>query len=263
MNIERFTKEIEKIQEIQMTVAEKDAIKSRLLATFEPTPSPWNLSWSRLSYLTSVSVAVFVLVGTTVAFASEKALPGDLLYPVKVNVSEPIRTVLVQTPQAKAEWEAEKINRRLQEAEQLSQKGELDDAKANSIKERIDTNLTKLDESIREARKEDEKRSREIEKKLREKVSEDKKVEMLTTATTSTYVEKDTDTKQDDEDKEEHDIKAFHQELSEQIDKRIENIQKKQLRDTKEEGGDRKDTKEKNDADKKDRRSSRKDSTRD
>jgi hypothetical protein len=66
-----------------------------------------------------------VASGAGISYASERALPGDVLYPVKVSVNEEVRGALATTAEAKASWEAERAQKRLAEAGALAAKGKL------------------------------------------------------------------------------------------------------------------------------------------
>lgn len=81
--------------------------------------------------------AVIVLVGGGTAAAAEGALPGDILYPIKVRVNEEMRATLATTPKAKADWQVSRAERRLEEAATLALSGKLDDA----TRADLDTNL--------------------------------------------------------------------------------------------------------------------------
>src|SRR3989344_1918947 len=82
--------------------------------------------------------AVFVLIiGGGTAAAAEGALPGDILYPVKVHVNEEMRATLTVSPKAKADWQVVRAERRLEEAATLALSGKLDDA----TRAELDTNL--------------------------------------------------------------------------------------------------------------------------
>ncbi|MEK7156321.1 MAG: DUF5667 domain-containing protein, partial [Patescibacteria group bacterium] len=82
--------------------------------------------------------AVFVLIiGGGTAAAAEGALPGDILYPVKVHVNEEMRATLATTPKAKADWQVSRAERRLEEAATLALSGKLDDV----ARAELDTNL--------------------------------------------------------------------------------------------------------------------------
>lgn len=72
-----------------------------------------------------MTVAVFALTSGGVAYAAEGALPGDTLYPVKVAVTEPLRTALAGTPGAKAEWQIALAERRINEAATLAKEERL------------------------------------------------------------------------------------------------------------------------------------------
>lgn len=71
-------------------------------------------------------IAVLALSsGVGISYAAEGALPGDLLYPVKVSVNEEVRAIAATTPEKRAEWEAERAEKRLAEASALAVKGRL------------------------------------------------------------------------------------------------------------------------------------------
>lgn len=83
-----------------------------------------------------ILIITFILVGTgSASFAAEKALPGNILYPIKVNANEELRLLLAGSK--KAEWEAKRLERRLLEAEHLAQKGALDASHASELQNRI------------------------------------------------------------------------------------------------------------------------------
>ena len=67
-----------------------------------------------------------IALGGGASFAAESAVPGDMLYPVKVQVNEQVRAALAVSAEADAEWEATLAERRLDEAHKLEAKGELD-----------------------------------------------------------------------------------------------------------------------------------------
>lgn len=67
---------------------------------------------------TIVIVLVAVVFGSTSAYA-EKAIPGDSLYGMKVNVNEKVAGVFSITKEEKAEWQERLVERRLDEATKL------------------------------------------------------------------------------------------------------------------------------------------------
>jgi hypothetical protein len=73
----------------------------------------------RFALQTVAACCILVVLGNSVAFAAEEALPGDSLYAVKVNIVEPVRAFIAVTPEAKAQWASDCVRRRLVEAERL------------------------------------------------------------------------------------------------------------------------------------------------
>ncbi len=80
-------------------------------------------SFSRFQLKFMPLFATFLLVallGGGTSFAAQGALPGDALYPVKVGINEEVRASLTFGAQAKAEWETERLSRRLEEKAALA-----------------------------------------------------------------------------------------------------------------------------------------------
>lgn len=69
--------------------------------------------------------ATLLLVTGGVSYAAEGALPGDLLYGVKVGVTESLMTALTPAGDAQADWQIEIAERRLHEAAELAHAGRL------------------------------------------------------------------------------------------------------------------------------------------
>jgi hypothetical protein len=96
-----------------------------------------------LSYVIARPVAlvsallVFFMITAGTSYAAEGSLPDDLLYPIKIHVTEPIRAAFAVTPQAKAQWNIGRTAKRLQEAEQLSASETLDTSDVQVLNELI------------------------------------------------------------------------------------------------------------------------------
>ena len=89
----------------------------------------------------SMSLVVLILVtsvGGGVAFAAEDTLPGDFLYPLKVNVTEPMRERMRLDPDIRARWAEKRIKRRLEETEQLFKGGQITEERLGMIQNRIE-----------------------------------------------------------------------------------------------------------------------------
>ncbi|MEK7601451.1 MAG: DUF5667 domain-containing protein [Patescibacteria group bacterium] len=86
----------------------------------------WSGAWlfSPRPFATALVLALFV-TSTGISYAAQGALPGDALYPVKVNVNEPVAGALAVTNSAKAEWAMSVAGKRLEEAATLAAEGRL------------------------------------------------------------------------------------------------------------------------------------------
>jgi hypothetical protein len=85
---------------------------------------------------------IAVILGASAVYASEQSLPGDLLYPIKTKITEPIETALAITPQAKAEVETKFAERRLKEAEALDKMGRLTPKLDKEISKKFDSHVS-------------------------------------------------------------------------------------------------------------------------
>ena len=66
-----------------------------------------------------ILILALMFGGGGVSYAAEGAVPGDVLYPIKVSVNEEARDLVTFSPEAKADWESRLVERRLEEAEKL------------------------------------------------------------------------------------------------------------------------------------------------
>lgn len=102
-------------------------------------PSPVHVTQSPYVFASPVwmrafaAVLLVVFVGGGTASAAQGALPGDLLYPVKVSINEKVEAALTSNVAAKAEVEAKFAERRIEEAQALASQDRLDTPKADMI----------------------------------------------------------------------------------------------------------------------------------
>jgi hypothetical protein len=127
---EQFNKEAEKIK---MTPEERGLVRERILSFMEVHTLPQTETEvvtprasfaSYFHYWKQAGVAFVVMLMLTPVLA-EDALPGDMLYPLKVRINEEVRGYLAFSPHEKIAWETTRIERRLAEARLLSLSGEL------------------------------------------------------------------------------------------------------------------------------------------
>lgn len=91
------------------------------------------LSLLKPKSMTALIIAIALVAGGGTSFAAERAVPGDLLYSVKTEVNENIKSALAFSHEAEAKLQARLAQERLEEAETLAARGSLDAATAARI----------------------------------------------------------------------------------------------------------------------------------
>ena len=202
---------ISEIKGIVMTDAEKKRIYEGVLSTVNkpsPVKSPWSFSTisfiftrTRFAYYVIIPL-VFVLSGSGAVFASEKSLPNNLLYPLKVKVVEPIKGALKLNPKSKAKYESSLASKRLLEAEVLATENKLDLKK----EEKLNRLLVKHTEALNDAL--EEVNTSEIDEDS-ESISNNFQIEMNDHARVIDMLTKKELYKEDNENKEDKKIDKF------------------------------------------------------
>ena len=139
-----------------LTVSEKktmrSAIETHMSSLSVPTikenrpRSIFQIFFFRQAVAFSLVVLVVAGGGVGLVNASEKALPGQVLYPIKTSLSEPLRGAFRLTDEKKAEWQRTRIERRIVEAEALVDSGKLGEREAEEIDTLIERHRATLDE---------------------------------------------------------------------------------------------------------------------
>lgn len=147
---------IDQIQNIKMTEREKENILKNVLNFSVQTEKPIHTPYSffltfqkhHFSFYSMATFLILILGGSGVALASQKSLPGDILYPIKVSIVEPINSSLKFSTEEKATYESGLAKERIIEAETLAYKGELDPIKEKQINNLLIAHTTKFDRAI-------------------------------------------------------------------------------------------------------------------
>lgn len=105
---------------------------------------------------TATLMGVFVVTASGISYAAESSVPGDVLYPFKVGVNEQVQGFFHFDSKSKAQWEIDRIQRRLEEAETLKGKGKLDIKTKHELKEELKINTKIVEEHIKDLRAEGE-----------------------------------------------------------------------------------------------------------
>lgn len=164
-----FIEKLETLKrEIRFTKDQKEAVRARLLHSLEIGESLRATELSRQHIQRSTAnglfpnlklqpmpiaiIALIAILGGGTSFAAEKSLPGDLLYPIKVNVNEEVRGAFAFSPNAKAELETELIRRRLEEAAKLTTAGRINESVQAELEVRFKDHAGRAAEAIKALR---------------------------------------------------------------------------------------------------------------
>lgn len=89
-----------------------------------------------------------LLLGGGVSYAADGTLPGDALYPVKINVNEALSQALTFRDASEAKLQADLADRRASEAEELAARGELSPEIRADLEARFRDHLAKLEGKV-------------------------------------------------------------------------------------------------------------------
>lgn len=146
-------------REVRLRKDERDLGYKVLLDYMQTTPvrlrKEFRRQWQRSDYgfLQQVSklfykpmaivavLAVALMAGGGISLAAEDTAPGDILYPVKIEMNERVRAAFAVSQEAKAEWKGQQVERRLQEAESLAVKARLDSNVAARLHARLEDHV--------------------------------------------------------------------------------------------------------------------------
>lgn len=141
--MKRFSEQLKKKSEtIRLRTSEKTELQSRIVAFMEYhplpasvkavpvpkskiAPEPYRMIAIPRAYLRSFVGVTALLFIVVIPAMAENAIPGDILYPVKVNFTEEIRSTLSTNSYEKVVWETTRLERRISEARLLAQAGKL------------------------------------------------------------------------------------------------------------------------------------------
>ena len=167
--MKRFSEQFyTKAQTVKLKKSEQAVLRDRIITYMEYHPLPSELRLNQTTTQTTASArrspaaqiepftVVFVpfarymklfgvmavLLLVLLPVVSERAVPGDTLYAVKVRFNEEIRSKLILDPYQKVEWETVRLNRRLAEAKLLADAGlltaEAEAEVAAAVREHVD-----------------------------------------------------------------------------------------------------------------------------
>lgn len=92
---------------------------------------------------------IILLTGGGTSYAAEAAIPGDILYPVKIEVNEKVMTALAHKEEKLADWSARQAERRLEEANKLAEHGRLNSDNSAHLAKQLKKHLEKTDDLVK------------------------------------------------------------------------------------------------------------------
>lgn len=164
----------DQIKNERLTVVEKRAMRNALLshihggAIYSPY-SIWGTIHRRRIALAATTIGA-VLLGGTVSYAAENALPGDVLYPVKISLNERAKVALARTEEAQAIIQTKLAEERLTEAEKLAISGKLSEEKKTLVEEKLSQHLDQAQAVLAHVQLEDEELAYDLESDLRSSI---------------------------------------------------------------------------------------------
>lgn len=170
-----FEQFITSVKQIHLSEVEKAALRGLLAERIEHIGPMGRMGvregfrvWSGSFYSFNLFrmpalLLIFALVGGgATTFAAEGALPGDVLYPVKVNVNETVRGWAAITDDARSSWEVRRAERRLEEAEELAAEQRLDANARAVVENNFERHADRVSERIMELEGRDAARAVEL-----------------------------------------------------------------------------------------------------
>ncbi|OIO18587.1 MAG: hypothetical protein AUJ37_05160 [Candidatus Magasanikbacteria bacterium CG1_02_41_34] len=130
------------VQEHLASVRKSDAIRHNI-HTGKHFPQFLVLTHTRM--FAGIILAIVAAFSGGTVFAAQGALPGDVLYPVKVHINEEVQGALALGTESKAAWETTLAERRSNEASTLATSGKLNDQLATDISAQLTKHLDKAE----------------------------------------------------------------------------------------------------------------------
>ncbi len=158
-----------------MRASERNVLRERIVSYMEYHPLPVELAMKknksivsdtiisepfktiRLNsfYVRSFATAFAVFFIVSIPFIAEHAVPGDVLYPVKVQFTEELRSSLTLSPYAKVAWETQRLERRISEARLLAMEGKLTEETELQVAAAVKTHTDTAQREIAQLRQSD------------------------------------------------------------------------------------------------------------
>ncbi len=163
MNLDPLEKYFKPTDNVKLDATAKDRIRQELLMFMKNNPAGEKKSqknwfgfvvanFSNFTFKTPTvvlaGIMLFLLVGGISVAQADFALPGDLLYPVKIGFNEKVKEALTFSDQDKLNLNINLANTRLQEAETLSQQHKITTGNVAQMNDNFQTHANKATDYI-------------------------------------------------------------------------------------------------------------------
>lgn len=138
-----------KAKQLNLDPSKKEEIRANMLAFMRqnPLPSKANIGFFakyRALNIAGISAILLVAIFTFTALRANSAMPGDLLYPIKVGFNEPLVLAFTVSADQKTALNMDFAEKRLQEAETLLAQGKL----SGSAQSQVEESFKKLADNV-------------------------------------------------------------------------------------------------------------------
>jgi hypothetical protein len=146
MNNQKLQKDTEEIKnaynDISLSVSEKESLRASIFEKINPKPvaSPI-FNFSFYTRASALAFASLLIVTSPVVAAAQKSLPGEFLYPVKVNFNESV--VEIFAPE-KEEYQKSLLAKRAFEVKKLSESGDLNEDQLDDVEHAIEESVSSV-----------------------------------------------------------------------------------------------------------------------
>lgn len=189
----KFKRLLKEARATSLTKKEKEGIKSNLIYFMKKSAStekltPQKALFQKINFINlyfskvtkslnqtpalryaSLALIIAILSISTVAFAARNSLPGENLYGVKTSLNEKIMALTLFSDQAKAEYDINLAQLRLQEAETIASQNKLNNQSTQEVRSLLINHLKDIEIRIKNIEsKEDVRIASEINTKLQE-----------------------------------------------------------------------------------------------
>lgn len=159
----------EEVRRVSMNTSERATVRASLERAMRDHPVRYVPTVAPLLFVTlraAPLVLSILLVFGGVAYAAESALPGNMLYAVKLGVNERVREALARSPEAKAAWHVEAAERRAEEAAVLASREALSASIKEELAARLEAHVEKAEALAEGLRAVDEEKAEAIVSRL-------------------------------------------------------------------------------------------------